>query len=112
MTDDAADTHTYDVHMADLPGALGWASTRGPASTATHRIATCTANDRRCLRDLRHGLPIPMGALGWASAQGPALAAPRAVQRPLGGPPPEGVDNFTGGRAMTTASPVYDRLRR
>ena len=112
MTDDAADTHTYDVHMAVLPGALGRASTRGPTSTATHCIATCTANDRRCLRDLHHGLPIPMGALWWASAQGPALAAPRAVLRPPGAAPPEGLDNFAGGRAMTTASPVYDRLRR
>ena len=97
--------------MAVLPGARGWASSRGPTLTATHRNATCIANDRRCRRDLRHGLPIPMGALGWASAQGPALAALHAVLRPPGGPPPEGVDNFTGGRAMTTASPVYDRLR-
>ena len=112
MTDDAADTHTYDVHMAVLPGALGWASNRGPTGTATHRNATCTANDRRCRRDLHHGLLIPMGALGSASAEGPALAAPCAVLRPPGGPLPEGVDNFTGGRAMMTASPVCDRLRR
>ena len=36
MTDDAAEAHTYDVHVAILPGALGWASTQGPASTAAH----------------------------------------------------------------------------
>ena len=36
MTDDAAEAHTYDVHVAILPGALGWASAQGPASTAAH----------------------------------------------------------------------------
>ena len=36
MTDDAAGTHSYDVHMAIVPGALGWASTQGPASTVAH----------------------------------------------------------------------------
>ena len=108
MTDDAADTHTYDVHMAVLPGALGWASTRGPASTATHRNATCTANDGRCRRDLHHGLPIPMGALGWASAQGPALAAPRAVLRPPGGPLPEDVANVTKGWTTAITYSVCD----
>ena len=36
MTDDAAEAHTYDMHIAILPGALGWASTRSPALTAAH----------------------------------------------------------------------------
>ena len=64
MTDDAADTHTYDVHMAVLPGALGWASTRGPTSTATHRNATCTAYDDGTSETYIRSLPIPSGALG------------------------------------------------
>ena len=36
MTDDAAEAHTYDVHVAILPGALGWASSQGPAPIAAH----------------------------------------------------------------------------
>ena len=113
MTDDAAETHTYDVHMAILPGALGWASTQGPASTANHHDATYTAYDRRYLLDL-HPQPAnsdggPRVGLRPGPRPGSALAAPRAVLRPPGGPPPEGVDNVAGGKAMTTTSSVYDR---
>ena len=32
MTDDPAEAHTYDMHVAILPRALGWASTQSPAS--------------------------------------------------------------------------------
>ena len=36
MTGYAAEAHPYDVHLATLPRALGWASAQGPASEEAH----------------------------------------------------------------------------
>ena len=43
MTDDAAEAHTYDVRVAILPGALGWASTQGPLGWASTQGPAPTA---------------------------------------------------------------------